>query len=161
VSLLPGPIKVPAHDGARPILPFDSLPQRNSVTHQPDSTIQVVAALDIIDAIAVADIEPIPGAVLPDRVLDEPGKSLRKRWIELPGVDPLGDGLNDVGAAAGPVASQAVQMVRVEPSQNAGPVQKVVNQRVDGDHAAADLGPEDHFLGSAEQEGGQGGMMVP
>ena len=35
-------------------------------------------------------------------------------------------------------------------------MQKVVNQRVDGDHAAPDLGPEDHFLGSAEQEGGQG-----
>ena len=67
---------------------------------------RLFAALDIIDAIAVADIEPIPGAVLPDRVLDEPGKSLRKRWIELPGIDALGDGLNDVGAAAGPVASR-------------------------------------------------------
>ena len=71
------PIKVPAHDGARPILPFDSLPQRNSVTHQPDSTIQVVAALDIINPVAVANIEAVLGAVLPDRVLDKPGKDLR------------------------------------------------------------------------------------
>ena len=35
-------------------------------------------------------------------------------------------------------------------------MQKVMNQGINRDHAAADLGPEDHFLGSAEQEGGQG-----
>ena len=63
---------------------------------------------------------------------------------------------NNVGAAAGPVAGRPVRVVRVEPGQDPGPVQKIVNQRVDGDHAAADLGPEDHFLGSAEQKGGQG-----
>jgi hypothetical protein len=114
-----GPIKVPAHDGARPILPFDSLPQRNSVTHQSHSTVHVAAPFGVIDAIAVADIEPIPGAVLPDRVLDEPGKGLRKRWIELPGVDPLGHGLNDVGAAAGPVAGRSIQMFRVETDEEA------------------------------------------
>jgi hypothetical protein len=151
-----GPIKVPAHDGACPILLFDSLPQRNSVTHQAYSTIHVVAASDIIDAIAIADIETTLAAILPDRVLDKARKGLRKRWIELPGVDPLGDGCNDVGAAAQPVAGRTIRVVRVEPSENAGPVQKVMNQRVDGDHAAADLDPESHFLGSAEQEGGQG-----
>jgi hypothetical protein len=46
-------------------------------------------------------------------VLDEPRKGLRKRWIELPGIDPLGDGLNNVSTAAGPVASRAIQVVRV------------------------------------------------
>jgi hypothetical protein len=40
-------------------------------------------------------------------VLDEPRKGLRKRRIELPSIDPLGDGLNDVGAAAGLVAGKA------------------------------------------------------
>jgi hypothetical protein len=64
--------------------PFDSLPQRNSVTHQPDSTIQVVAALDIIDAIAVANIETGLAAVPPDRVLDEPGKGLRELEVLQP-----------------------------------------------------------------------------
>ena len=110
----------------------------------------------IINPVAVANIETVLGAIPPDRVLDEPGKGLRKRWIELPGIDPLGYGLNNVSAAAGPVAGRTIQVVRVEPLQDAGPVQKVVNQRVDGDHAAADLGPEDHFLGSAEQKAGQG-----
>ena len=53
----------------------------------------LLAAMGIIDAIAVANIEAALAAVLPDRVLDEPGKGLRKRWIELPGIDPLGYGL--------------------------------------------------------------------
>ena len=59
-------------------------------------------------------------------------------------------------AAAEPVAGRTIQVVRVEPSEDPGPVQKVMNQRVDGDHAAADLDPEDQFFGSAEQEAGQG-----
>ena len=51
---------------------------------------------------------------------------------------------------------RSIQVVRVEPGQDAGPVQKVVHQRVDGDHGAADLGPEDHLFGSTEQEARQG-----
>jgi hypothetical protein len=101
-------------------------------------------------------LSPFRGAVLPDRVLDEPGKSLRKRWIELSGIDVLGNDLNDIRAAAESVASQPVLVLRLEPLQDPGPVQKVMNQRVDGDHAAADLGPEDHLFGSAEQKAGQG-----
>ena len=85
--------------------------------------------MTVINAVAVAHIEATLAAIPPDRVLDKPGKGLRKARIELPGIDPLGDGLNDVGAAAGPVAGRAIQVVRVEPGQNAGPVQKVVNQR--------------------------------
>src|SRR6202043_818642 len=126
--------------------------QRNSVTHQPDPAIQVAAASGVVDAIAVADIEAALAAVAPDRVLDEPGKSLRKRWIELSGIDVLGNDCNDIRAAAESVASQPVLVLRLEPGQDPGPVQKVMNQRVDGDHAAADLGPEDHLFGSAEQK---------
>jgi hypothetical protein len=70
------------------------------------SAIQVAAAFGIVDAIAVADIEAALAAVLLDCVLDEPGEGLWKAQIALPGVDPLGDGLNDVGAAASSVAGQ-------------------------------------------------------
>jgi hypothetical protein len=134
----------------------DCLSQDHPITHQADPAIQVVAALDIINAIAVADIEAALAAIPPNCVLDEPGKGLRKRWIELPGIDPLGHVLNDVGAAAESVASQPVLVLRLEPLQDPGPVQKIVHQGVDGDHAAADLGPEDHLFGSAEQKAGQG-----
>ena len=130
--------------------------QRNSVTHQACSAIHVAAATSVVDPVAVADIEAALATVAPDRVLDEPGKSLRKRWIELSGIDVLGNDLNDIRAAAESVASQPVLVLRLEPLQDPGPVQKVMNQRVDGDHAAADLDPEAHFLGSAEQKAGQG-----
>ena len=134
----------------------DCSSQRHAITHQPDSAVPVFASLSIIDPVAVADVEAALATVAPDRVLDEPGKSLRKRWIELSGIDVLGNDLNDIRAAAESVASQPVLVLRLEPLQDPGPVQKVMNQRVDGDHAAADLGPEDHLFGSAEQKAGQG-----
>jgi hypothetical protein len=82
--------------------------QSHTVTHQPYPAFQVSAPFRIINPIAVADMEAASAAIPPDRVLDEPGKGLRKGWIELPGVDPLGNGLNNIGAAARPVAGRVV-----------------------------------------------------
>jgi hypothetical protein len=62
----------------------------------------------------------------------------------LPGINPFGDGLNNVVAAATPIARHAVVVIGIEPMQNAGAMQKIVNQRIDGDHAAADLDPKAH-----------------
>jgi hypothetical protein len=69
--------------------------QRDTITHQPDSTIHVAAALGIIDPIAVANIKPVLAAVFPDGVLNEPGEGLRKRRIELPGISPVGSPASD------------------------------------------------------------------
>jgi hypothetical protein len=80
----------------------EARPQHDPITHQARSAIQLAAAMGIIDLIAVADIEAALAAVPPDRVLDEPGEGPWKARVELPGVDPLGDGCNDVSAAAGP-----------------------------------------------------------
>ena len=63
---------------------------------------------------------------------------------------------NDLGAAAWPVAGRAIGVVGVEPVQDAGAVQKVVNEGVDGDHAGADLMPEPQLFWRSEQEGRQG-----
>jgi hypothetical protein len=60
---------------------FGNPAQRDAVTHEPHSTIQVSTAVGIIDPIAVADIEATPAEILPDRVLDEPGKGLWKAWM--------------------------------------------------------------------------------
>jgi hypothetical protein len=69
-------------------LGFGRPAQHDAVTHGPDSAIHVAAASRVIDAIAVAHIEAALAAILPDRVLDEPGKGPRKGWIELPSIDP-------------------------------------------------------------------------
>src|ERR1700726_3900474 len=42
--------------------------QSHAITHQAYLALLVLAPLRIVNAIAVADIEPIPGAVPPDRV---------------------------------------------------------------------------------------------
>ena len=132
------------------------LPQCNAVTHEAHSARDVSTAPLVIDVITVANIETVLAAVSPNRVLDEPRKALRKSRIELPNIDALSGGLNNFGAAARPVASRAIAVLRLEPVQDAGAMQEIVNQRVDGDHAAADLDPQVHALRSTDQEGGQG-----
>ena len=91
-------------------------------------TVDVVTRLAVIDAVPIADIEPGLGAVPPDRMLHEPRKHRRERRVESPGVDPLGHSFNDLSAAAWPVAGRAIGMGGAEPAQDAGAVQKVVNQ---------------------------------
>ena len=103
-----------------------------------------MAAFSVIDLIAVANVETLLGAILPDRVLNKPRERPWKPPVELAGIDLLGDGLDDLGAAARPVAGEAVGVVGSEPAQNAGPVQEIVHERIDGDHAAADLAPAAH-----------------
>jgi hypothetical protein len=73
----------------------------------------------------VADVETLPGAVAPPLA-----------GVELPRVDLLGDPLDDVGATARPVSGAGVGMVSPEPV-----LQETVHERIDRDHAAANLEP--------------------
>ena len=115
-------------------------------------TVYVAAKLAIIDAIAVADIEAVLRAIPPDCVLDEPGKRLRELGVELPGIDPVGHSLDNVGAAARPIAGDPVGMVGLKSAQDPGPDQEVVNQGIDGDHAGADLVPKPPLGRSGDQD---------
>jgi hypothetical protein len=119
-------------------------------------TVRIVARLSIIDPIAIAHSNAALGAIPPDRVLHEPGKHHRECGIESARIDPFRDCLNNVSAAAAPVACRAVGVGGAEPMQDAGAVQKVVHQRIDDDHAGSNLAPEPHPVGSAKQEGRQG-----
>ena len=119
-------------------------------------TVHVCTRLAIVYAIAVADVEARLRAVSPDCVLNEPRKRLRKAAIELPGIDPLGHDIYNVGAAAGLVAGRPVRMVGLESCQDAGADQKVVHQGVNGDHAGADLVPEVPAFRGGQQDAGQG-----
>jgi hypothetical protein len=44
----------------------------DAITHAAYLAINVVTANIVVDAVAVADVEPVLGAVPPDRVLNEP-----------------------------------------------------------------------------------------
>ena len=82
--------------------------QNYTITITMNLAVEVCARLAIIYPIAVADFEAGLGAVPPDRVLDEPGKRLRKSGIEPPGVDPLRHLTYNVGAAARLVAGRTI-----------------------------------------------------
>jgi len=81
---------------------FGSSAQRHAVAHGSHSAIAVGASFAVINAVAVADIEAVLIAISPNRVLNEPGKGLRKSRVELSSIDPVGHGLNDLCAATGP-----------------------------------------------------------
>ena len=130
--------------------------QNYTITITAYLAINVIARLAIINPIAVAHVEARLGAEPPNRVLDEPRKRLRKPGIELPGIDPVRHGRDDVGAAASLVAGRPVRMVGSEPCQDAGADQKVVHQGVDGNHAGADLVPEAQALRGSQQDARQG-----
>ena len=116
----------------------------------------ILAAVPVVEPIAVADIEALLAAIPPDCELHEPGKDLWKGPVELPSIDLLGDQPNDVGTAARPVATGAIRMIGVESVEDPGPMQKVVYQGVDGDHARADLEPFGANVSTADQNAGQG-----
>jgi hypothetical protein len=78
-------------------------------------TVSIVAPGSIVDAIAVADVQAICGAVAPDRILHKAWKGLGEGRIELAGVDAGGEPSENVSASAGPVAAHAIGMVSAEP----------------------------------------------
>jgi hypothetical protein len=78
---------------------------------------------------------------LPQPFADKPRKRLGQCRVEGPGVDLVGHSPNNVGATARAVTSWTVRVVGVEPGQDAGAVQEVVDQSVNCNHAGADLEP--------------------
>ena len=71
----------------------------------------VVAMGVVVDAIAVANVEAVLGAIPPDRALHEPRKRRRGGRIELAGIDICGEQTENVSASAGPVAALAIGML--------------------------------------------------
>src|ERR1700692_990102 len=130
--------------------------QRYTIAYIVYLTVYIAARLAIIDAIAIADIEAVLRAIPPDRMLDAPRKRPWEGRVELPGIDLPGDGFNDAGAAARPVAGHAIGVVGIEPVEDSGSNQNVVHQCVDRDHADAYLEPEGPIVRRGEQDAGQG-----
>ena len=113
---------------------------------------RVVATSVIIDAIAIADVEAVLGAIPPNRALYEPWK---RRWegrVELPSIDVGREDTDDAGAPSRLVAPVAVRMVGAQAPQNPGSVQEIMDQGVDGYQVRADFEPQRPSLSSAQQQ---------
>ena len=113
----------------------------------------ILAGVAVVNTVAVANVQIALGAVPPDRELHEPRKGLREASVERPGIDPGRDSPDDVGTAVWPVAGGTIRMAGADPVQDAGAVQEVVHQRIDGNHTGADFGPD--RLAAGEQQAGQ------
>src|SRR3954469_25890310 len=105
----------------------------------------LLARCAVIDAAAVAAIQPRFGAESPNRVLHEAREIGRESWVELARIDLAGDALDDRRAAAWGVAAGPVGVLGVEIAENAGAVQEIVHQRIDRDHHRAGFNPSRAF----------------
>jgi hypothetical protein len=112
----------------------------------------VAAPALVDDPIAVADTEAILGAVAPDRTLHEPRKRLGEGSVELPCVDLGREETEDVSAPAGLIAPVAVRMASIQPPQDPGSVQEIMDQRVYCHERRADFKPERPLVAGAEQD---------
>ena len=110
-----------------------------------------MAPMPVIEPVTVANAEALLAAIPPDRELDEPGEDRRETAVELPSVDLAGDQSHNIGAAAWPVAAGPVRMGSLEPSQDPGPVQKVMDQGIDRDQLHADFQPPRANVSGADQ----------
>jgi hypothetical protein len=110
-------------------------------TAKEDGTPLNLAPLAIIDAVAVANIQPFLGAESPDRILHETGEVTWERFVEFFRVYPARDLLDNFCTAILVVAARAIWVLGIAPRKNSRPMKEFVNQGVDGDHAATGFVP--------------------
>ena len=106
----------------------------------------------IVDAVAVADVAAFLRAISPNGVLNEPWKAAGIAPAEFPRVDPISNRPNDVRASTRPVTRDPVGVLSRKPAQDPSPVQKIVNQGVNGDQAGARFMPMRPVLWGGKQD---------
>ena len=78
----------------------------------------------------------------------------REFWVEGAGVNSTGNGSDDLGAATSGVAGSAIDVARAATFQNAGAVQKIVHEGIDGHHGLAGLEPDGPLATRPYQQAG-------
>jgi hypothetical protein len=109
----------------------------------------------VVDPVAIAEIETLRGAKSPDGVLDKTGKYSWEAWIEGPGVNSVCSSPDNLGTATPSIAGGTIPMINAAGFQDAGAVQEIVNQGVDGDHGLSGLEPNGPVVARAYQQAGQ------
>jgi hypothetical protein len=102
----------------------------------------VVATGVVVDAIPVANVEAVLGAIPPDRALHEPRERRREGRVELASINARCDETENAGASFRPVASVSISMVGAQTTQDAGSVQEIVDQGVDSHERRANFDPQ-------------------
>jgi hypothetical protein len=130
--------------------------QSDAITAAKQLAMPVVAPGVVVDAIAVANVEAVLGAIPPDRALHEPRKRCGEGRIELASIDVRREQTENASASAGPVAALAVGMLGSQPPQDSGSMKEIMDQGVDGHEGCADFEPQRPSLAGAQQQRRQG-----
>jgi hypothetical protein len=88
----------------------------------------------------------------PDRVLHKAWEVAWKLFVELFRIYPTRDLFDNFRTPAIIVAARPVWMLGSKPRKNSCPMKEFMHQRVDGDHAAADLVPMRSGILGSEQD---------
>ncbi|WP_210331330.1 hypothetical protein [Methylocystis sp. H62] len=115
--------------------------QRHPVTILICRALAALAPASVVDPVAVANVPTPSRTESPQSVLDETRKD---RWIcriELSSIDPLGKARDNRRASVWRITSGAIGVLRPKPTEHPRPVQKIMNERVDGDHVCAGRHP--------------------
>jgi hypothetical protein len=125
--------------------------QSYAITAAKQLAMPVLATGIVVDAIAVADAEAVPGAIPPDRVLHEPRERRREGRIELASINARGEQTENAGAPSRLIALVSIRMVGAQPPQDPGSMQEIVDQGVDRHESCADFDPQRPLLAGAQQ----------
>jgi hypothetical protein len=101
----------------------------------------MLARFSIIYTIAVTNVQSLLGAEPPNCMLNEPRKPRRKGRVEPSSIEEVRNTLDYIGAAAWPIARDAVAVRPPPPPENASAMKEIVHERVDHDHGSANLHP--------------------
>ena len=82
----------------------------------------------------------------------EPRKRGREGWIELASINARRQQPENAGASSRLVASVPVKVVGAQALQDPGPVQEIVDQRIDSHERRADFEPQRPLLARAEEQ---------
>ena len=126
--------------------------QSYAITAAKQLATPVVATGVVIDAIAVANVEAVLGAVPPNCTLHEPLKCGREGRVELASINARRQEPENAGAASRLIASVPVRVVGAETAQDPGSVQEIMDQGVDSNEGRADFEPQRLSVAGAEQQ---------
>jgi hypothetical protein len=115
--------------------------------------VALMAAAIIINAVAVALIEPLLGTEAPDCMLDKAWEDFREIGIEPSRVYSLGHPLHNGGTSATAVALGSVRMLATHSPEYSRSGKIIVNQRVDGDEICSGGDPSCPLGITSQQQG--------
>jgi hypothetical protein len=126
--------------------------QSYAITAAKELAMRVVATGVVVDAVTVANVETVLGAIPPDRALHEPWKRRREGGIELASVNVRREQLENTGASSRLIAPVPVRMVGAQPLQDPSSVQEIMDEGVDSHERRAHFEPQWASVAGAQEQ---------